>query len=144
MLELAIRKRRYSSKIFLIALLALCSVLFIQSAIVFAQASILQPYIGMDGVNNPTLTIGMDTVDDSSRMIDRSGHSGYLNPSSPGFQLASIIPMIFIAMAILLIFNMIETGKPNIKVLILIGILIYLTIAFMPTIQSIITGLLGV
>jgi hypothetical protein len=79
--------------------------------------------------------------------VDDIGAYEYITPiippSSPAFPMAGMLPLVFIAMVILLILKMVEEGKPNIKVLILIAILIYLALAFLPNIQQSITNLIG-
>jgi hypothetical protein len=140
--EVAIRKRQFNQWISTTVLLVICLMLFVPSVIAFASA-LNQPTIGMTGVNNSQLMLGMHATDDSTRLIDSSGHPSSLNPSSPAFQLGSMLPLIFIVLAILLILKMLDEGKLNIKVLILIGILIYLALAFLPNIQQAITNLLG-
>ena len=140
-MELALQRKRSNPRI--IVIMAVMAVLcLIPPAIVLASA-LNDPTIGMTGVNNSQLTLGMHATDDSTRLLDNSGHPTILNPSSPAGQLAIIIPLIFIFLGILLIWYLIETKQSGIKILVVIAVLIYVLLALLPSINDIVRNLLG-
>jgi len=140
-MELSIKKERWGNKIIPLILLVLSIMLLIPSAVIFASA-LTQPLIGMNGVNNSGLTVGMNGITSSDRLID-FGDSGNLNPDSPSFRLAGLLPLIILVVAILLLINMVFAEEVKLKNIIFAAVLILLALAFLVTIQSNVTGLLG-
>ena len=141
-MELAMhRKQGISKKWILFPLLILCLVMLIPSAIVFASA-LDDPTIGMNGVNDSDLTIGMTGVNHSDLLIER-GNNGHVNPSAMYFPLMMIVPLVFFALAILLILGMVFTDGLNIKGLILVAILIIIALALLAGVNFRTNSLLG-
>lgn len=140
-MELAIYRKKSNNRLVTTIMVVICLICLIPSAIVLASA-LTQPYIGMAGVNNSDLTVGMQPFDDSSRLIDYGG-TWHLNPNSSAFQLANLLPLIFLVVGILLVWYMIEKEQPGVRILIVIAILIYFLLALLPSIQEMVTNLLG-
>ena len=134
------RKRNNKTiAIILAVILALC---LVPVAIVVASA-LNQPTIGMTGVNNSQLTVGMHATDDSTRLMDSGSTPSILNPSSPAGQMTIVTVIIFLVLAILLILYEVETHRHPIVILLTIGILIYVALALLPAINIMVRNLLG-
>ena len=140
-MELAMYRKRNNKTITIImaVVIALC---LIPISIVVASA-LNQPTIGMTGVNNSQLTIGMHALDDSTKLIDNGINPATVSPSSGAGQMAIVTVLVFLAFAILLILYEIETKKPALIILLTIGVLIYMALALLPAINNMVTHLLG-
>jgi len=140
-MELTIKREKWGNKFIPLVLLFLSVILLIPSAVIFASA-LTQPLIGMNGVNNSGLTVGMNGVTSSDRLID-FGDSGNLNPNSPAFHLANLLPLIILVVAIFLLLNMLFAEEVQLKNIIFAAVLILIALAFLVSIQSNVTDLLG-
>lgn len=139
-MELALKRER--SKVIPIALLSVCLLLLVPSAVVFANSIASNPAIGFTGVNNPDLTVGMVGISNSERLID-SGNTNHLNPSSAAFQLGALLPLIFIAAALLMLMKILLSDEVELKTIVIAAVLILIALVFLINIQGSVTGLLG-
>jgi hypothetical protein len=121
-------------------MVVLCIVCIIPTAIVFASA-ITDPTIGMSGVNNSDLTVGMTGVENSDLLLDNNPADWHINPSEQPLLL--IIPLIFFALALLLLIDMAFSEDKNIKKLIYAAILIIMALALLSGVQFNVNNILG-
>jgi hypothetical protein len=140
-MELAIYRKK-NHKTIALTMAVVCVLCLIPITFVIASA-LTDPTIGMNGVNNSQLTVGRTGVNGSDQLIDNGSHSTILNPSSGAGQLAVTTVIVFMAFSILLILYEIETKKKPIYLLLTIAILIYIALALLPNINSIVNNLLG-
>jgi hypothetical protein len=139
-MELVMRKQS-NKKWFLIPLIVICLTILVPVSIVLAN-SFTYPFVGMSGVNNSNLTIGRTGVGTSDFLIDFDAPA-HINPSSPSYPVMIIIPLVFLAVAILLLVKMALSDDLDLKMLIIIGIMIIISIAMLISMQSQITTLIG-
>ena len=139
-MELAIYRKTNNHHIITIMMVVICIVLMIPSIVVLASA-LTDPTIGMTGVNNSQLTVGMTGINHDDLLLDYNPADWHINPSDQ--PLLIVIPLVFLAFSILLIFYMLETKQHPLKILLTIGILIYIALALLPNINNIVNSLLG-
>jgi hypothetical protein len=140
-MELAIYRKR-NNKTVTIIMAVIFGLCLIPVSIVLASA-LSSSTMGMTGVNNSQLTVGMNAIDNSTRLMDNSSHPTILNPSSGAGQMAVVTVLIFLAFAILLVLYEVETQRPPLVILLTIGVLIYMALALLPAINTMVTTLLG-
>jgi len=139
-MELAIYRKRKSYKLITFILIGIAIFCLIPNAILLASA-LTDPTIGMTGVNNSDLTVGMTGVENSDLLLDFNGADWHINPSEQPVMLA--IPLVFLAVAILLLINLALSEEKNIKNLIYAAILIIIALTMLASIQFNINSLLG-
>lgn len=138
-MELAIyRKKNYKGFVF--ALLAIAIFCLIPNVILLADA-LTDPTIGMAGVNNSDLTVGMTGVENSDPLLDFNGADWHVDPSQQPLML--IIPLVFFAVAILLLIDLALSEEKKLVNLIYAAILIFIAVAMLGAIQFNINSLLG-
>jgi len=138
-MELALR--RNNKKYFLIPLIVICISILVPVSIVFAN-SFTYPFVGMSGVNNSELTIGRTGVGTSDFLIDFDAPA-HINPSSPSYPVMIIIPLVFLAVAILILAKLVFSEDIDLKILIIAAILVIIAISMLVSMQSQITSLIG-
>lgn len=122
--------KRSDNKIIAVVLFAVCLMFLIPSVIVFANAITSQPEIGFVGLTNAEKTIGMVGTNNSSIVID-FGTSGNLNPQSPAFQLASIIPLVFLGIALIMIMRQMFTERITLQTIVITAVIIMVAVALL-------------
>lgn len=137
-MELAL-KRKQHSKWILLPLIVLCLVMLVPSSIVLANA-LTDPYIGRSGIDNSDLTAGFNNSSDLLIDWDNPGH---INPSSAVYPVMIIVPLIFFALALLILLGMAFTEGLTIKGLIIVGILIFIALALLAGVNFSTNSLLG-
>lgn len=132
--------KRKDNKLISIVMAIICVLCLIPTAVVFANAVTKQPTIGMSGVNNSGLTIGMTTLDNSSKLIDtnESQPSSLTSTETP---FLIIIPLIFFLLALFLIMQVAFSEDKDFKKLVYAAILIFVALALLGAIQFHINGL---
>lgn len=140
-MELTLKLQQLNKKWVLIPLAIICVVMLVPTAIAFANA-INDPTIGMSGVNDSDLTIGMSGLGTSDFLIER-GNNGHINPSSAVYPVAIIVPLIFFALALLLIVSMAFGEGLDLKKLILIAVLITIALALLAGVNFSTNSLFG-
>lgn len=132
-MELAIyRKKTNKLKITAIFLAVVCLACLVPATMVFASA-LTDPTIGMTGVNNSDLTVGMTGVNNGDLLLDFDAADWHLNPSE--YPIALAIPVVFFAVALLMILNMILADRVELKTIIYVAILISVALAMLASIQ---------
>jgi heme/copper-type cytochrome/quinol oxidase subunit 4 len=139
-MELVMRKQS-NKKWFLIPLIVICLTILVPVSIVFALA-FNQPEVGMLGVNNSSLTIGIAGSAISDYLIETRNPS-LIYSDSPSYPMLIIIPLIFVVVALLLLVKMAFSDDLDLKMLIIIGIMVVIAIAMLISMQSQITTLIG-
>lgn len=140
-MELTLKRQQFNKKWILVPLAIICLVMLVPTAIAFANA-INDPTIGMSGVNDSGLTIGMAGLGTSDFLIER-GNNGHINPSSEVYPVAIIVPLIFFALALLLIVSMAFGDGLDIKKLIIIALLIMIALALLAGVNYSTNNLFG-
>lgn len=139
-MELAIYRKRNNYRIIAIIMAAICALCLIPASIVLASV-LNDATIGMTGVNNSDLTAGMTGVGNGDLLIDNDGTGIHINPSQ--YPLLPIIPLVFLAVALLLLINLAFSEDKSIKKLIYAAILIIIALSMLASIQFSVTNLLG-
>ena len=140
-MEQVIYRKRTNKKLWLIPLIGFCLIMLVPSSIVFANA-FTQPTIGMNEVTDSDLTVGMTGITSSDRLID-FGNNGHINPTSVGFPVMMLIPLIFFFLALLLLLAMVFGEGLNIKGLIMVAILITIALALLASVNFSVNTLVG-
>ncbi len=109
----------------------------------------------------PTIATAAGLGISTEKLVERSGVTGsellisrgsdswfyigmggvHFNPDAPPFQIISLYPFLFMALAILLLLGLFASGV-DLKILVFAGILIYMALAFLTPMQQMITDLL--
>ena len=140
-LVLSRKKNNVWVKTIVIAMIAVCLVYIVPTSLVLAGYW-NDPTVGMFGVNNPDLTVGMTGVDNPDLLVEVRDFS-LIYPDTAGYGLFIIIPLIFLAVAVLLLMNLVLSEEKDIKHLIYAAILIYVAISMLQSVQFNINSLLG-
>jgi hypothetical protein len=139
-MELAIYRKQNKYKIATFIMVAICVLCIVPNAILLASA-LTDPTIEMSGVNNSELTIGRTGVNGSDQLLDYNGADWHVNPTEQPLML--IIPLVFFAVALLLLIQMALSEDKSISNLIYAAILIIMALALLTSVQFNINSLLG-
>ena len=109
-------------------------------------ASYLLPthnYIGMSGVNNSNLYIGLNGITHTNWWIGMNVSATYINPTSGAGSMISLLPFIFIALAIVVLVGYGLTNGFTPFTLIIMAIIIYIALALLMGLNGNIMGMIG-
>lgn len=138
-MELAMARNRTDNKPLTILLVAICLIVMIPTAYVLASA-LTDPTIGRAGVANNDLTIGMVGVTHNDVLID-NGPPPTLSANE--FPLMLIIPLVFLAVALLLLVQLVLDEPRDIKKLVIAAVLITIALTLLNVIQFNVNSLIG-
>lgn len=139
-METALYRKKSNYQVIAVVMAVICLFLLVTNAIVFASA-LNDPTIGMTGVNNSDLTVGMTGVENSDLLIDNNPADWHINPSEQPLLL--VIPLVFFALALLLLIDTAFSEDRSIKKLIYAAILIMMALAMLGSVQFSVNSLLG-
>jgi hypothetical protein len=139
-MELSIHRKNYRA--ITIIMVVACVFCLIPLSIVMASA-LTDPTIGMNGVNNSSLTVGRNALDDSTRLLDNDAADWHISPSDSVYPIMILVPFVFLVVALLLLIQMALSEDKSIKNLIYAAILIIIALSMLSGIQFSINSLLG-
>lgn len=142
---IAIKRKNLLIALVIVALVTLMPITIVVASELGGYVS--EKLIGSSGTSNSQLVIGF--ADSKSNLDIIMGNvenivNPYMNPDSSAYKLNQLIPLIFMAMFIVFLLAIMATTKKfGVFELIIVVILIYVFYAFLPSIQGMITGLIG-
>jgi cytochrome bd-type quinol oxidase subunit 1 len=131
------RKNNQKTITIIMVMLILC---LIPVSIVVASA-LTDPTVGIN--NNSDLTAGMSGVNNSDLLLDFNGADWHINPSDSFYPIMIIIPLVFLAVAILILINFVLAEEKDIKNLIYAAVFIIIALAMLANMQFNINSFLG-
>jgi hypothetical protein len=139
----AIKKRANYNKMVLVILLVMTLILLIPSSAVLAAALSGHYLIGLTSVTGSNPSVGMTGINVYPHIEYLAG-ANHLNPSSASGTFVSFLPILFLAVAILILLNMLFSGNVDLKQLVWAVILIVVAFAALAIINGGLRGLLGI